>query len=423
MTSQAPAINHTLLVCTVGGTPEPLVKALLHWQPDRVLFIPSEQTEAHVDAVVRKYAEHAGRPLSPGCYRICPVDDAEDLSDCLRVIRSLDQEVYDWLARGGDFQVVADFTAGTKCMSATLALQARRWRCRFSYVGGARRTKDGVGVVETGSERVVHSANPWDALGYQAVEDAVTVFNRGGYAAAAHLLDQALKNAAQPEVKRELATLKALADAYAAWDRFDHKTAETRFGDTLKNRNDLRAIFADAKPLIDRIERHREQVAKLAGSNGPTMAWVVDLLYNAQRRAEEQRYDDAVARLYRAIEAVAQLRLCDQHGISDTKAVPLDKLPQTLRQEWAGRARDGAVMLGLRDAYRLLNELGDDLSRPFVEAGLDDDQRSPLVARNASILAHGFAAVGNRVYEQLLNMASMLAGSDGTAPDWKLPMP
>ena len=265
----------------------------------------------------------------------------------------------------------------------------------------------------------MRSANPWDALGYQAVEDAVTVFNHGGYAAAADLLDQAIKNS---EVKRELATLKALIDAYAAWDRFDHKTAQTKFDDALKNRNDLKAIFTDAGSLIDRIGSHRDCVAQLVASKDPTTAWVQDLLDNACRRAAEHRFDDAVARLYRAIEALAQIRLREQHGISDTKKVSLDKLPPGLREEWKNRARDGAVMLGLRDAYRLLKELGDELGCRFAESELDDDERSPLGARNDSILAHGFVPVGDKVYKQLWERACKLADyRQDPDLDWRLP--
>lgn len=425
MRSQALKRQHILLICTVGGTPEPLVKSLLHWCPDRVVFIPSEQTRSQVDAILRKYAEDAGRRLGPGCYCICPVSDAEDLSGCLRTMRSLDQEVQDWSARGDDYAVVADLTGGTKCLSAALALQARRWRSQFSYVGGERRTKDGVGVVETGAERVVYCTNPWDALGYQAVEDAVLVFNHGGYGAAAHLLERAIKNSDRPEVKRELATLKALVDAYAAWDRFDHRTAQTKFADALKNRNDLIATFADAPSLIGRIESHYKCVARLADSADPTLDWVQDLLDNARRRAAEHRYDDAVARLYRAIEALAQIRLREQYEISNTKKVPLDKLPPALRQEWMSRARNGVVMLGLRDAYRLLKERGDELGHRFAASSLDDDERSPLVTRNDSILAHGFTPVGDTMYKQLWEEACTLAHYRGEEDglDWRLPMP
>lgn len=424
MTSDQSLATPTLLICSVGGTPEPLVQALLHWRPAAVRFIVSSQTRPQVDAILHAYGEHMGEPLSPGCYEFVTVDDPEDLVQVVACFRPLGTHVRNWIDRGGDYRVVADFTGGTKCMSAALALVARRWPCQFSYIGGAQRSKGGVGVVESGSERVVLSANPWDALGYQAVEDAVTVFNHGGYAASAERLDQAVKVTGDPSVKRELSTLKAVIDAYAAWDRFDHKTARQRFDDAIKNRNDLAAIFADAQELIRRIERHTDLVAALTGSSEPTAAWVEDLLRNAERRAAEQRFDDAVARLYRAFEALAQVRLRERHGISDTKAVPLNHLPDRLQKEWSGRARDGQLFLGLRDAYRLLRELGDDLGERFNQAGFDDDERSPLVARNQSILAHGFRSASHTVYTQLHDGLCRLAQFDhGGGDDWRLPAP
>jgi hypothetical protein len=118
---------HTLLVCTVGGTVEPLVRSLLHWRPARVLFVPSAETRGQVQEVLDGYAREAGQPLGPGAYRVRCVDDAQDIQGCLSTIRALDQEVEEWLARGADCRIVADYTAGTKCMSAALALEARRW--------------------------------------------------------------------------------------------------------------------------------------------------------------------------------------------------------------------------------------------------------------------------------------------------------
>lgn len=424
MTSHLPQPARKLIICTVGGTPDPIVKSLLHWQPERVLFVPSVETRAQVDEILRGYAKGAGQPLSPGCYELRPVENAQELRGCLEVIKTLDREVEEWLKRGDDYQVVADFTAGTKCMSAALALQARRWRCQFSYVGGARRTKGGVGVVESGSENVVHSDNPWDALGYQAVEDAVTVFNHGGYAVAADLLDAAMKKSGQQEVKRELATLKAVVDAYAAWDRFDHENAEKNFSEALKNRNNLKAIFAAPMDLIPRLERHRERVAHLARQKEPAKEWVEDLILNAGRRAGERRYDDAVARLYRACEALAQVRLREKHNLPDTKTVPLDRLPPELRREWEVRARDGQVSLGLQDAYALLKALKDELGDRFASSGLVDQKGSPLGARNQSILAHGFQPVGKKVYDQLRDKVRGLALLEkDDSHDWRLPIP
>lgn len=411
-----------LLICTVGGTPEPIVKSLVHWAPERVLFIPSHNTRPQIEEVLARYAKDAGRPLAPGCYRICPVEEAEDLAGCLRTIRDLSSEIAQWVGRGEGYGIVADFTGGTKCMSAALALQARRWRCQFSYVGGTRRMKDGVGVVESGFEYVLHSANPWDALGYQTMEEAVAVFNQGGFASAAHLLDRAIQNAERPEVKRELATLKAVIDAYAAWDRFDHGCAAECFKDALKNQNDLHAIFPGAQPLIARLEHHSRRVADLSGMGGrPSISWIEDLLRNAWRRAKEGRFDDAVARLYRACEALAQIRLRERHDVPDTKTIPLDKLPVPLRAEWEPRARDGAVSVGLQDAYRLLHELGDELGGWFSEAGLAGE-RSPFSARNRSILGHGFEPIGKATYSSLhKKLLSWAELKDLPDDPWELP--
>ena len=403
--------RHTLLVCTVGGTPDPLVKSFLHWRPARILFVPSAQTRSHVDAVLRGYSEHSGQPLSPGCYRICLVEDAEELQGCLRVIKELDHEVADWIGRGGDYQVVADFTAGTKCMSAALALEARRWPCRFSYVGGARRTKDGVGVVEAGSERVIHSANPWDALGFQAVEEFVVLFDQQAFAAGAALAEMAMRNVSEPSRKRELHALKLQAEAYDAWDRFDHKSAMNKLQELARYDNDLRAVFGQATADRVRTWTHAyiDYLRKLVEGNSPSIQHVVDLLANARRRKTEGRVDDAVARLYRAIESLAQVALAERYEINNTKQVLLERVPEPLHGQWISRAEEGMVFLGLQDAFALLDCLGDELGAMFKQLQLHDRQRSPLTARNQSILAHGFERVSEKVFAQFWTAALQLA--------------
>lgn len=397
------ADQHILLICSVGGTPEPIAAAIRHWRPERIMFLCSEQSCGSIEAALKSAAVADGPTIPPGCTDQTVLDDPQNLQQSLRDLRALDKYVQSWRQRGDDYAVVVDFTGGTKVMSAALALVARRWKCTFAYVGGEERSKGGVGVVVSGRETQLSHFNPWDALGYQAVEDAVTVFNHGGYAAAAGLLDAAMKNAGKPEIKRELATLKAVVDAYAAWDRFDHKKAAQRLADAIKNRNDLAAMFPqDGSSLVAHLERHRDRVAELAAQKEGTAQWVEDLLHNAHRRAAERRFDDAVARLYRAFEALAQVRLRAHHDIADTKHVALEQLPESLRREWANRSHDGRpFMLGLQDAWRVLKECGDELGQEFFNLGLADDQKSPLVARNQSILAHGFQPVGECVYTEL----------------------
>lgn len=403
--------THTLLICTLGGTPEPVVASLKRWQPARIRFVVTPETAARVESAVVPLAEAEGVPLDPGRYDLLQLADGQDLTSCVDALRSLTPQVEQWLARGEAFDVVVDVTGGTKCMSAALALQAHRWPCRFSYIGGRERTKDGVGVVVSGTEQIVHAQNPWDALGYRAVEEFVPLFDQRAFPAASRLAGLAMRNVTDSARKRELNALQLLADAFAAWECFDHAGAAKVLQQLSKYGNDLGAMFGAAKAgvLQGQLQQHLAYLQQLMAASPPSHLHVLDLLANARRRGEEGRYDDAVARLYRAIEARAQVQLARDHGIASTASVPLESVPEPLRSEWASKAdEEGTLKLGLQDDYALLQALGDDLGRLFVELGLADRQKSPLVARNQSILAHGFTRVGEAVYGKLWQAACRL---------------
>lgn len=82
--------------------------------------------------------------------------------------------------------------------------------------------------------------------------------------------------------------------------------------------------------------------------------------------------------------------------------------PSPLRKTWNPRAEEGVVKLGLQDAYALLGALNNPLGAKFQNAKLNDP-KSPLTARNRSILAHGFARVSLEVFERLWEAALNLA--------------
>ncbi len=395
-------MSDVFLIATVGGTPDPLVASLKHWRPSRVCFVPSRQTREQVEAKILPLVAAEGFPLSPGAWDVHELDDAQDFVLCVRRMRELTQRVESWRRRGDGFEVVVDITGGTKWMSGALALVARRWPCHFSYVGGTERTKDGVGIVVSGKEQVLHTANPWNALGAQAAEDAVTLFDRGACGGAVAVLEEALPQVDDPARKRELSVLRNLVAAYEAWDRFDHAEAGRLLGKALEGENDLAALLgADrAGRLCPELARQRALLQTLTAARTPTRELVADLIANARRREAEKRYDDAVARLYRALEALAQLRLSAEHGIADTSHVLLDALPEPMR---ANRIPEegGTVRLGIQEAYALLRSRGDALGEAFAQRRLDDRKKSNLAARNGSILAHGIVPVGAKVCANL----------------------
>lgn len=399
----------TLLVCTVGGSPEPIVAALKQWRPVRVRFVHTPATKGKIAEILPK-AREEGVDLDAGRYDLLELPDEQDFTSCIEHLRTLTDEVRAWVARGDGCQVVVDITGGTKCMTAAMAIQASHWPCLFSYVGGKERTKDGVGIVVSGSEIVRHAQNPWDALGHRAVDDFIVLFDQHAFLAAASVAAATMRRVSRPDRKRELSSLEQLAKALEAWDRFDHTTSKSLLESVSKSANDLRAtlgptrgerVLAETVKLV----RHLEELGR---ARPPSRHHVLDVLAGAKRRWDEGRVDDAVARLYRAIEAVAQVAL-KEHGVESTEKVPMELLPEALKDKWRGRAQEGVVKLGLQEDYELLDALEDPLAGHFKKAGLAGE-RSPLVARNHSILAHGFETVSNGTLKQLWSAALSLVG-------------
>lgn len=406
----------TLLVCTVGGSPEPIVAALKQWRPVRVQFVHTPQTKDDVEAKIVPKASEEGVDLDSGRYDLFELPDGQDLASCLGRLRQLTSVISKWAARGATFQVVVDFTGGTKCMSAAIAIQASRWPCVFSYVGGNERTKDGVGVVVSGAEKVVHQANPWDALGHQAAEDFVVLFDQQAFLSAANVAAVTMRRVGRPDRKREFSALEQLAKALDAWDRFDHTASKNLLEIVAKSANDLRAALGEVRGerVLSGAARLAKHLVELGTATPPSRHHVLDLLANAKRRKDEGRFDDAVARLYRATEAIAQAALKELHGIESTEKVPLARVPEPLRATWASRAHEDVVALGLQDAYALLAALNDPVGAKFQSAGLSGTT-SPLVARNRSILAHGYERVPDAVFNTLWKSALSLAGVDAAS--------
>jgi CRISPR-associated protein (TIGR02710 family) len=246
------------------------------------------------------------------------------------------------------------------------------------------------------------------------VDDFVVLFDQHAYLAAANLAAATMKRVSRLDRKRELSSLEQLAKALDAWDRFDHTTSRNLLESVRRSANDLRAALGPTRG--DRVLAGAAQLVthlgQLGQSRPPSREHVLDLLANAKRRKDEGRFDDAVARLYRALEAIAQVALKEGHGVESTERVPLEKVPEPLRTTWAARANDGVVKLGLQDDYALLAALGDPVGQRFQGAGLSDPTKSPLVTRNRSILAHGFERVPATVFDTLWTSALSLANVD-----------
>lgn len=100
---------------------------------------------------------------------------------------------------------------------------------------------------------------------------------------------------------RQLRRLEDLMAALDAWDRFDHRRAIEvieRLGDRSL---DQRLFFPLKRVIGSRCLLDQEAaLQRWPAMKGHGLEAVEDLLRNAERRAAQDRYDDAVGRLYRA---------------------------------------------------------------------------------------------------------------------------
>lgn len=402
------------LIVPVGGSPEPVRKALETARADFVIFVASPQTAPTVEAILASVAHR------PSSWRRLVTPDPQSLEITFRKLAAdlppaLSEWGVSWL------ETLVDLTGGTKVMTAALALATIHHAPRYLYIGGQDRSDRG--VVASGTEVPIEAVNPWNELAYDALRDVARAFNRLRFAEASERAREARDRVNDPALKSYLLALAKIVEGFAAWDRFDYGEAQKQLARDLVN--DVR-MFWDGKARFDACREQLDRcVARLhdladtlsdpgAQRNVPTHSVLDDLLANAWRRGYvERRYDDAVSRLYRFVEGMAQRALWDRHGVA-TGAVPVDRLPavapfHTLadRARTAGKAE---AKLGLKDAYGLLKAWGDELgvhAARFEEKG---DLGILLGSRNQSLLAHGVQPIGRESFERLFAECLKLAG-------------
>lgn len=156
--AESETVRPRAMILSVGGTPGPILASLNRQIPELVCFFVSLESRKSLDTDILP-------PLAfrPRHYDWIETPSAEDLLECYRVLtRELPRPAEKWKVPLGEFAV--DYTGGTKTMSVALTLATVQSVSRYTYVGGTERTKDGLGVVVDGKERMLHQTNPWDAL-------------------------------------------------------------------------------------------------------------------------------------------------------------------------------------------------------------------------------------------------------------------
>ena len=302
--------------------------------------------------------------------------------------------------------IVLDATGGTTPLrvGAALAAMMRNVQIVHQRVKQDRYTGGGWQAYSSEDIELLQMGNPLEETGLLRAGQAVELFNRRDYGAAALVFEDILQNVLGMERTHYYRGVLLLSEGYGAWDAADYPTALKRLSAAREELNVsfLAPALADrAAALVNRIATNLPFLGKMMenGRENLSLENVVDMVENARRRIVDQgRYDDGVARLYRSVEMWHQWRLQNYYSIS-TKAVKWkEQVDESIRKQFleAVQTKELPRQLGLKHA-RILDHL-------LEGKGLVDDAefQGLLSARNSSILAHGMIPIRPQTAENFL---------------------
>lgn len=400
-----------ILVLTVGTTADPLEQCISRLRPRRAVFVCSQGTLPLVDQILsraRVTSFDATRDVLVLSQAGAGTDSAAGEIDQLHAVYERCRDLLHRLRQQEPgARIWVDYTGGTKTMATGLGLAAiDDGGVDFSLMTGDR-SKPGASMI-SGNSRPVQ-VNTGAIHFRRLISDGLEpLLQRFDYAAAQASVSVVLRMPQDAASSSQLRRLEDQLLALDAWDRWDLDRAKSLLGDRASevDTNDrflapIKRVAHSCNLLVQGAQLENARKAIKHGNFFHGFEAVEDLLLNAARRASQERYDDAVGRLYRSMELTAQLLLLLDHSGIRTANVELELLPEPLRTLYEEKRdiRKGRIQLALVASFDLLADLGNPLGmawRNRRSAFLD-----ALEARNHSLLAHGFLPVTYTEWQRL----------------------
>lgn len=380
----------TALLMTVGTgiggqvATEDLAHAILfsidNSNPDIVIFFGSEKSKKTVESVKEQYLNEFEEEFD--YFEFIHLEQIDDFKIYFEAFKRKIQEL-------DGYKIIIDYTSGTKTMTMSAAFASMLYRKNLYFVGGERED----GAVIRGTEKII-SQNLYPIYDDLMISKIKELFNTNRFDAGKSLLEDITK------AKKD--TYANLFDAYYYFDNVDYNKANKYFI--------TKEFIAEWPELKKQFSLNAKALYHLNKEDSAMRPFYIlgSLINNARRRAEETKYDDAIARLYRSLELIAQIKL-NEYGI-DTSDVELDILNKHGVEQEFKPDFSGKIKLSLVQDYELLNNLGDDLGEFYIKN--KDEFLATISSRNNSILAHGLNSQTEKQYvkfrDLILKFASVL---------------
>lgn len=396
-------ITPKLMLMTLGGSPEPLTKSIQAHKPEKIIFLASHDSVPLSGEIFR----------SIGCKPSSEFEITEDpnlLFECYKSARRCIDRIN---KAGVPFnEVVVDYTGGTKVMTAALILATAGQKYRFNYVGGGRRNKEGVGTVISGHEKMFAEMSPWAIFAEEERRQIVTLFNRRRFSAVVEIIDSAGQRELPVQIRNYFRFIRPLAEGFLKWDQFEHKKALQSLHKGCSLLSDYLNTYFDTtlKIFLKNVQERRLFLEKIITQTESLKkshtVLIVDILNNARRKIDDKRYDDAAARIYRALELYGQIAFQKTAGCSNDKVKP-EILPESIKGEFIRKYRDPyrqLLKLPLAATFEFLKASGNSAGLRYFDR--KKEIKNIQSNRNASILAHGIKPVSAKAVNSIFKTVS-----------------
>lgn len=419
-------LNKNALILTIGQATEPSIKRINQLKPDFVYFIHSIKSKENALFII----EETGIEN----YKFKLLEDHESVDDSF--IKSLEciNELED------EYNIIGDFTVGTKPMVAGLVMACIDKNCEYVYLGESDEDSrhDGMGPVKSGQEKTKNQENPYENYAINEFRSGREFFDKYQFTASYENFTNAELKLKYSDLKERSKMFVKIVRFYDAWDKFnDHlddieldKYLQNVIIDKINSKGNLKYYFENEIPgFFNQMKKNRLFLdKKISPKTSKSIDYYLpDLLNNAKRRIFEGKYDDAVARLYRAMELISQIRLnhyniLDKSKIDDNKSflVDKDKLKKRLSKSNLaevdmininGWKNDNVKLLELDSGknYKLLKIFANESKYDFTESTekLVNNYykiNTQVQKRNKSILAHGLRPLNKKETEKLFKL-------------------
>ena len=364
-------------------------------RPDKVIFFASDKSKGTVEYIEELFQKDNDEFILDEDYQIVIINAIDDLNTCFEAYESkiweLDYE------DDGDYDIIMDYTSGTKTMSAAMASCGMFYSKDLISVGGDRST----GEVSRGTE-IINYQNIYKIYDKFALMRTRNNFNANRFRACIDILNYIV------DLNIHKDSLMHLCKAYYAWDNMDFEDAY----DHLRKVNLNQVEFMEVKNDIKFNLKALGNIINSKSVNLKNCYILASLINNSIRRSEEFKYDDAIARLYRSFELIAQIELTKYNIKSsdiDVSVLKQNNVSEEFIMDLEKTREDGKIRIGLEKDFLLLNELGNDLGKYYVDN--ESKIKNLTRKRNNSILAHGLDSLTQNDFDEFLDIVLNLSYS------------